>query len=304
MKLFLELLQRLRESERRRWLLKIFLGSVMQLAFDEHSGHPNGECLSLFWLGQAGFWLEGSSTRILIDPYLSDSLARKYHGQKHDHQRMVAAPIDIDVLPEIDYVLISHAHTDHFDPDTLAPILSRFPETRFVVPAACEALARERIGQEANLILVDAGDEVSLDGLRITVFPAAHETEDLDSQGRHEFLGFGIEVDGVRFYHSGDTVPFPALDEAVSSFSPNIALLPVNGRDKERRADGIPGNLTLDEAIFLARHAKVLVPHHWGMFSFNTEDPAKIDLAASENSEIQIIRPQLGKTLKIIPGCG
>jgi hypothetical protein len=40
------------------------------------------------------------------------------------------------------------------------------------------------------------------------------------------------------------------------------------------------------------------------MFSFNTEDPAKIDLAASKQSEIQIIKPQLGKTLKIFPGGG
>ena len=276
----------------------------MHLTFDEHTVLPNGEYLSLLWLGQAGFWLEGSSTRILIDPYLSDSLARKYYGQKYDHKRMVSAPIAVEALPQFDCVLISHAHTDHLDPDTLAPIFQRFPKTRFVVPAACEGLARERINQEANLISVDAGDEISLDGLRITVFPAAHETEDLDSQGRHEFLGFGIELDGTRIYHSGDTVPFLALDEAVSSFSPDIALLPVNGRDEDLRADGIPGNLTLDEAIFLARHAKVLVPHHWGMFSFNTEDPAKIDLAASKQSEIQIIKPQLGKTLKIFPGGG
>ena len=75
-------------------------------------------------------------------------------------------------------------------------------------------------------------------------------------------------------------------------------------QEDEHRADGIPGNLTFDEAIFLARHAKVLVPHHWGIFSFNTEDPAKIDLAALEHREIQIIRPQLGKTLKIVPGFG
>jgi len=272
----------------------------MQLAFDEHSGPPSGRGLSLYWLGQAGFWIESRSRRVLIDPYLSDSLARKYRGKKHDHVRMATAPIGVQELPEIDYVLITHAHTDHLDPDTLAPLFARFPDIRFVVPASCEALARERIGQAANLIVVDAGDQLALDGLNLTVFPAAHEAEELDDKGRHKFLGYGLGIDGARIYHSGDTVPFPALDDAVAAYAPDIALLPVNGRDADRLADGIPGNLTLDEAIFLARHADILVPHHWGMFSFNTEDPAKIDLAASKSSDVQIIKPQLGRTLRIV----
>ena len=274
----------------------------MVLSIEIHKGRPRPNHLALFWLGQAGFWLESSTKRVLIDPYLSDSLAHKYNGEKHDHQRMAPPPIIVGELPEIDYVLITHAHTDHLDPDTLGPLSERFPKVRFVVPASCEDLARERIGQVVELILVDSGDEISLDGLQIKVFPAAHEAEELDALGRHKFLGYGIEVDGTRFYHSGDTIPFEDLDMAVSTYSPDIALLPVNGRDAERLADGIPGNLTLDEAIFFARHAKILIPHHWGMFSFNTEDPAKIDLAVSEHSEIQIVRPQLGRTLKIVSG--
>jgi L-ascorbate metabolism protein UlaG (beta-lactamase superfamily) len=57
---------------------------------------PKG--LKLFWLGQAGFLVVAGDLRIVIDPYLSDSLSQKYAGQKFPHQRMMQSPIDVDEL--------------------------------------------------------------------------------------------------------------------------------------------------------------------------------------------------------------
>ena len=86
----------------------------------------------LFWLGQAGFWIETGEHRILIDPYLSDSLAKKSAGRKHPHKRMMPPPVDVAALPQPDIVLVTHAHTDHLDPETLAPLFARFPDLPFV----------------------------------------------------------------------------------------------------------------------------------------------------------------------------
>lgn len=254
------------------------------------------------WLGQAGFWIETGSARVLIDPYLSDSLARKYAGQPNDHRRMMPPPVLPGDLPRPDLVLVTHAHTDHMDPDTLGPLAARFPGLPFVVPAAREDLARARIGADARLIPADAGCVLApLPGLRIAVLPAAHETRETDAQGRHVFLGYGIAAGGVTIYHSGDCVPFDGLREAVRALRPDIALLPVNGRDAARLAAGIPGNFTLEEAIDLARAAAVpfLVPHHFGMFAFNTCDPAGIDRAAATTRAPAILRPEAGETLRI-----
>ncbi|MCR9136380.1 MAG: MBL fold metallo-hydrolase [Alphaproteobacteria bacterium] len=255
----------------------------------------------LFWLGQAGFWIETGRHRVLIDPYLSDSLAKKYAGKKHSHRRMMPPPISVEALPRPDIVLITHAHTDHLDPETLGPLHSRFPDLEFVVPAAREAIARERIGETANLVLVDAGDDLCpLDGLTIRVFPAAHETFDQDPYGRHPYLGYGISSNKLRIYHSGDSVPFEGLPQLVADYAPHIALLPVNGRDADRLADGIPGNFTLEEAIDLAKNTPVLIPHHFGMFDFNTADPQVIDAAAANSSGLpMIMRPVAGFTMTI-----
>jgi L-ascorbate metabolism protein UlaG (beta-lactamase superfamily) len=266
-------------------------------------GWPAPGLPGIAWLGQAGFWIETGAARVLIDPYLSDSLARKYAGTPNDHRRMMPPPVRPEDLPRPDLVLVTHAHTDHMDPDTLGPLAARFPDLPFVVPAGREEIARARIGADAHLIAVDAGDILApRSGLRINVLPAAHETRERDAKGRHAFLGYGIAAAGVRIYHSGDCVPFDGLGPAVRALCPDIALLPVNGRDDARLAAGIPGNFTLQEAIDLAREAEIafLIPHHFGMFAFNTCDTQAIDRAAAATLSPSILRPAAGETLRIV----
>jgi L-ascorbate metabolism protein UlaG (beta-lactamase superfamily) len=270
-------------------------------------GWPAPGAPGIAWLGQAGFWIETGGARVLIDPYLSDSLARKYAGTLNDHRRMMPPPVTPQELPRPDLVLVTHAHTDHMDPDTLGPLARRFPDLPFVVPAARAEIARDRIGPAAQLILAEAGDVLApVPDLRITVLPAAHETRERDAEGRDVFLGYGIAGGGVTLYHSGDCVPFDGLEEDLRGLRPDIALLPVNGRDATRLAAGIPGNFTLGEAIRLARDvgAAFLVPHHFGMFAFNSCDPAAIDRAAAEAGAPAILRPAAGETLRIMSGNG
>lgn len=267
---------------------------------ERRAGFPARGARGIGWLGQAGFWIETGRHGILIDPYLSDSLARKYVGRANDHRRMMPVPVEPAALPRPDLVLITHAHTDHMDPDTLAPLARRFPDVQFVVPRSKMSAAAERIGGDARLVGLDAGETLRpLRDLTITAFPAAHETLEKDDAGRHVFLGYGIAAPRFRLYHSGDTIPFDGLVETVSGFRPDIALLPVNGRDAQRLAAGIPGNLTLAEAIALCREAGIpyLIPHHFGMFAFNTISPAEIDRVAETTHDVGIERPRVGEMI-------
>jgi L-ascorbate metabolism protein UlaG (beta-lactamase superfamily) len=242
--------------------------------------------LSLYWLGQAGFVLDAPGLRILIDPYLSDSLARKYRGTDTPHERMTQAPISFDALGNVNLILCTHQHTDHMDGDTLRPLGRRLKELRFMVPAAASGVALERTGVlPERLILADAGEvhEVFRDRLRIHVMRAAHETLERDAEGHYRFLGYGLEVGGYRIFHSGDTVTFPGQIDEIRAFAPHLMLLPVNGRSTALRGSGIAGNLTLAEAVELtgACGAPSMLAHHFGMFAFNTADPAVIELAAA-----------------------
>lgn len=278
----------------------------MSLRLDPAQGlvRPEGDgAASIGWLGQAGFWIDTGAHRLLIDPYLSDSLARKYAGTRRAHTRMIPVPVTPDALPRPDLVLITHAHTDHLDPDTLAPLAARFPDLPFVVPRAELAVARERIGPDARLVGVSAGEVLTpLPGLVLSVTPAAHEARERDAAGDDRFIGFCLATESLRLVHPGDTLVIRELTDALAAFAPEVALFPVNGRDAARTADGIIGNMALDEAIELARKvgAEALVPHHWGLFDFNTVDPALIDRAAAETERPAIVRPVPGARLRVV----
>lgn len=228
----------------------------------------------LWWLGQAGFLIATAGKRIAIDPYLSDSLALKYAGTRFPHRRMFPAPILPEQLVGLDWLVCTHAHSDHMDPGTLPPLLAANPGMRVVAPTAALDTARQRGVPSDRLSGIDAHETLNLGGVLLTALPAAHETLERDAAGHHKFLGYIFNGGGVNIYHSGDTVPFDGLDSMLRDARIDLALLPVNGRDADRASNGVPGNLTLDEAVTLSEKACIgtLLGHHIEMFPFNTLD--------------------------------
>ncbi len=246
---------------------------------------PASRDLRLYWLGQAGFVIEGAGLRLVVDPYLSDTLAAKYANTPFPHTRMAPPPLDPAGLGAVDFVLCTHHHTDHMDPGTLGPLARRRPTLRFLVPTASLALASERVAEVSSLLTgLDAGDEFVLGAdVSIRAVRAAHETLERDSEGRHRFLGYVISAAGRRIYHSGDCIPFDGLADEIAELRPDLALLPVNGRSNALRQAGFAGNFTIPEGIGLCISAGIpnLICHHYGMFAFNTVEPAAIDDATA-----------------------
>jgi L-ascorbate metabolism protein UlaG (beta-lactamase superfamily) len=231
------------------------------------------EALYLWWLGQSGFLVQWEGKHLLLDPYLSDSLTRKYAATDKPHVRMTARVIDPERLPAIAVVTSTHNHTDHLDPDTLLPILRTNPDVALVIPEANRAFVAERLGiAEDGPSGLDDGVTMESGAFRITGVAAAHERQERDEQGRHRFLGYVVQVGPWTLYHSGDTVRYAGMVERLQSFRIDVALLPINGRSPERR---VAGNLDGVEAARLARDigARLAIPCHYEMFSFNTASP-------------------------------
>jgi L-ascorbate metabolism protein UlaG (beta-lactamase superfamily) len=228
-----------------------------------------------WWLGQAGFALKHGALLLLIDPYLSDSLAEKYRNSEFKHLRMTPIPVAPHALQGCTWYLCTHGHTDHMDPGTIPGVVEA-ASPAFLLPRAELGRGRERGMPAEKMYGIDAGERLQLaDGVAVEAIAAAHEGLDVDTAGCHKFLGYVISIGGLRLYHSGDCVPYPGLEQLLAEKQIDIAFLPINGRDSYRLSRGVPGNFSLAEAIALCQAAGIghMVGHHWGMFEFNTIDP-------------------------------
>lgn len=254
------------------------------------------QAVNLTWLGQAGFLIESPGVRIIIDPYLSDSLAVKYKDGRFPHIRMVPVPVRPEELTGIDIVLCTHGHSDHMDPGTLPVLAAANPECRFIGPASETLKAVER-GVPAKMYCgLDAAESLVKGRSRITAIASAHEDLAVDDEDRSLYLGYVIEIGGYKIYHSGDSVPYEGLVAILKMHEIDAALLPVNGRDELRSSNGIAGNFTVEEAVQLCCDAGIpkMIPHHFGMFDFNTEDPDEIDQLLSK-SGLDYMIPVIGR---------
>ncbi|MCX6968979.1 MAG: MBL fold metallo-hydrolase [Verrucomicrobia bacterium] len=263
--------------------------------FSEFWSRPDAAGFLLSWLGQAGFAVRAGSHRFLVDPYLSDSLEVKYRGSDKPHDRMMPPPATVADLTGLQFVFCTHAHSDHMDPGTLPAIARAFPDCRFVIPRAHLEKARLIGVPDAAILLIDAGDSLDLrDGLSVRAIPAAHEQIETDADGHHHFLGYLWQCRGMTLYHSGDCVPYEGLSTAI--IGADLALLPVNGRGK-----GVPGNFTFAEAARLCRATNIpaLVPHHFGLFAFNTADRAELENEAVLTTAPQTFLPDVASWLSL-----
>ena len=228
--------------------------------------------LHIWWLGQSGFLLQWNGKRILLDPYLSDSLTRKYATTDKPHTRISELVVSPELLNNISIVTSSHNHTDHLDAETLTPILKNNPEIKFIIPEANRDFVCERLKCDNNFpIGLNDGKSVTVDGFTFHGITAKHNEIERDENGNCKYMGYVIEFGGYKIYHSGDTLWFDGMVDALKPFAVDVALLPINGNDPARK---VAGNLNCREVAELAKaiNAQCVIPCHYDMFAFNTAD--------------------------------
>jgi L-ascorbate metabolism protein UlaG (beta-lactamase superfamily) len=151
------------------------------------------------------------------------------------------------------------------------------------------------LGLERERLIPTRGGEILQVGhMTIHSLPSAHPTFEYTEAGGFPFLGFVIEVDGLRLYHSGDTLVYDGLAERLCAFAPDILFLPINGTDARRDALKVPPNMNAAEAVALAKAvgSGMVIPHHYDMFTFNTADVNDFAaLARAEGLSFSVLRP-------------
>jgi L-ascorbate 6-phosphate lactonase len=227
-------------------------------------------------LGQTGLKINIGSRCILVDPYLSNSVEEL---DSADLVRQVPIAYLPSSLNNVDWVLITHEHMDHSDPQTIPAIAKASPLAYFIAPEPVRkqlrdwGIAEERIVQ-AQSTWIDLGSD-----LKVRAVPAAHPRIFMGSDGQPKAVGYMFERYGKRIWVAGDTSVCEELLDYLQQIRPiHLALLPVNEDNFFRRRRGIVGNMSVREAFGLADELKIeqVVPVHWDLFEVNSTSPDEI----------------------------
>lgn len=240
--------------------------------------------IRLTWLGQAGFaFCTPAGKRILLDPYLSDACERLF-GFKRLSLPAVAAD-DVGA----DWVILTHEHADHLDPDALPVIARNNPECRFAGPAGCvEALEAAGV-TAARRVVLEQNQRYDLGDLIVHTVPADHG--DISPTA----LALVLEFDGVRVMATGDSSWRPALFKPLYDRQPDVVLPAING---------VFGNMNHIDAARLVSEAKprFAIPcHFWTLAEQGAGDPAGfLHACAVMCPEVQakLLRPGEGFTVE------
>ncbi len=225
----------------------------------------------LVWFGQSSVALRLGGATVLVDPFLSPH-----------PERLVPPPFAAEHARGVDLLLITHDHLDHLDEAAVPAIAAASPYAVVVVPEDVAERVTKLGLDRARVRGLPPDGRTEVGAVTVDAVPACHGVEMADAYRLGPFLGYVVSAGGARVYHAGDTVLFDGLAERLRELRVHLALLPINGRDAEREALGIVGNMDAREAAQLAREigADAAVPLHWDMFASNPGDPAAFVAAA------------------------
>ena len=206
--------------------------------------------MRITWLGESGFILESGNTRILLDPYLSNSLGIC------DPAKSRILPVQENFLSlNYDLLLFTHWHVDHTDTETVKLLLKHNNRLLMAGPCSSYNVVRPFI-QSAMFFKLTIDSVVRSGDFEITALPAIHSDQ--------YALGFKICVEEKTLYFSGDTALLCGLQERVPK-QPDIAFLCFNG--------GMGKNMDISDALRLSKEIrpKLVVPAHYGIIPSGTD---------------------------------
>jgi len=237
------------------WIEPVLSGEAL---VEEIRASVDDPGMHIWWLGQSGFLVQVAGQNILLDPYLSDSLAEIGDPDGIPQERITSLVVEPSLLSFVDVVTSSHAHLDHLDPGTLPAVLSG--DAAFVCAAGSEDIATERAGRLPDAAL-GVGEFATLGGFWIEAVPAPHADAP-------EAVGYVVRNGAHTIYHAGDSRRVQGMAEAVAPYGVDVAFVPINGKH---------GNMDGADAARLAYEARahIAIPCHHEMFRQNTASTSR-----------------------------
>jgi L-ascorbate metabolism protein UlaG (beta-lactamase superfamily) len=239
---------------------------------------------SALWVGLSTVLLQIDDKVIITDPVFEDVIGGVV-------MRKVEAGLDIESIPKLDLILISHAHMDHLSFSSLKKLDDKFHEVKLVFPEGTEKylpsynmeMIKMRTGNSKERHYI--GETKTVNGITVTAVYVLHQGGKF---GFDSYLwkvpgctGYIIEYHGITVYFAGDTsYDDEAFKELGKKFKIDLALIPV-GPCRDCETDESHFHVASLGALKMLDdvRADYMIPIHWGSITyFNDPDTPIIAL--------------------------
>ncbi|MBI2107127.1 MBL fold metallo-hydrolase [Candidatus Woesearchaeota archaeon] len=177
-------------------------------------------------------------------------------------------PWKVQDSEKADIILITHDHFDHFSKEDIERLKNK---STLVIGNNNVA---KKLGSSYR---VKSGETLFIKNVKIDVVPAYNVDKKFHPK-KHGGVGYIIETDGVRYYHSGDTDYIPEMNDIKDI---DVALLPVSGTYV----------MNAEEAFNAVKsiNPNVAIPMHYGDIVGDLKDAEKFKALASKYCSVEIL---------------
>lgn len=266
---------------------------VDSLSLEKDKNEPR-----LIWFGHSAFLLQIDQKNILLDPMFGDVPAP--HPLLGSKRYSTSLPIEIEKLPQIDAIIISHDHYDHLDYGSIEKLKSK--TQKFFVPLGVGAHFQSWGIAPENIIELDWWKNGHIDSLEFVFTPSRHFSgRGLTDRNRTLWGSWVINGTNHRIYFSGDGGYGPHFKEIGEKYGPFDLAMIECGQYNEKWSQI---HMMPEESAQAGKdlNAKKVMPIHWGAFSLalhSWTDPVERILKKSKELNLNIITPRIGELIQI-----
>ena len=251
---------------------------------------PEDGLLRATWIGHASFLVQFEGHSIIFDPNWAN-----WHGPV---KRQIEPGLHLDNLPELDLVLVSHAHFDHLHKKSLREIDAG---QGIVVPQGSGSLVK-KLGFP-NVTEMKVWEEREFAGMRVVHTPSHHWGARYAADTHRDYGGFLVGSGDRKVFHCGDSAYFEGFKEICEREKICLAFLPIGAYDAPSGRDV---HMNPEEAIraFGELGADLMIPMHYGTFPLGNEHPDEpIERLVKEAERLgiadRVIVPEAGKAIEV-----
>lgn len=264
--------------------------------------------LNIAWIGHSTILMNFYGTIILTDPVLFERIGVSIFGMTFGPSRFTHPALNFDEIPKPDIILLSHAHMDHMDYETLSSFTDKYPNEIDCITAYNTADVIAELDWK-SLNEIDWNEEFKIRDIKFRAYEVKHfgwrypwerdRSKGYISDGR-SYNAITIEKNGVKILFGGDTA-FHEMFKSLKDENIEVAIMPIGAYQPWRKNHCNP-----EEALIMASEhigAKYFIPIHTKTFKQGTEpidEPLSWLNQSVSNYKIQLGLDDLGKTFTLL----